>query len=58
MTPQHQLTAPLKGLRLSGILETLDARQRQAIEGHWSYEDFLARLLEDEIERRAQKQLA
>ena len=57
-TPQHQLTPPLKHLRLSGVLETLDARQRQAIAEHWSYEDFLARLLDDEIERRAQKQLA
>jgi len=57
-TPQHQLTPQLKQLRLSGVLETLDARQRQAIDAHWSYEDFLARLLDDEIERRAQKQLA
>lgn len=58
MTPQHQLTPQLKQLRLSGVLDTLDARQRQAIAEHWSYEDFLARLLDDEIERRAQKQLA
>ncbi len=58
VTPQHQLTPQLKQLRLSGVLETLDARQRQAIDGRWSYEDFLARLLDDEIERRAQKQLA
>jgi len=57
MTPQHQLTPHLKHLRLSGVLETLDARQRQAIDGQWSYGDFLARLLEDEIERRAQRQL-
>ena len=54
----HQLTAPLKQLRLSGILETLEARHRQAIEGKWTYIEFLARLLEDEVERRAQKQLA
>ena len=32
-------------------------RSRQAIDGHWSYTEFLARLLEDEVERRAQKQL-
>ncbi len=56
--PRHQLTAQLTHLRLAGMLETLDARQRQAIEGQWSYEDFLARLLDDESERRAQKQLA
>jgi DNA replication protein DnaC len=55
---RHQLTPQLKQLRLSGILETLDARNRQAVDGKWSYVEFLARLLEDEVERRAQKQLA
>ncbi|MDP9415784.1 MAG: ATP-binding protein [Pseudomonadota bacterium] len=54
----HQLTPQLKHLRLSGILETLEARTRQAVEGTWSYQEFLARLVEDEVERRAQKQLA
>jgi DNA replication protein DnaC len=39
-------------------LQTLEARNRQAIEGQWSYIEFLARLVEDEVERRAQKQLA
>ena len=53
----HQLHAPLKQLRLSGMLETLVARTRQAVDGTWSYEEFLGRLLEDEVERRAQKQL-
>jgi DNA replication protein DnaC len=57
MELKHQLTPHLKHLRLSGILETLDARNRQAIEGKWSYVEFLWRLLEDEVERRAQKQL-
>jgi DNA replication protein DnaC len=47
----------MRTLRLSGILQTLDARHRQAVEGQWSYLDFLTRLLEDEVERRAQKQL-
>jgi DNA replication protein DnaC len=55
---RHQLTPQLKQLRLSGVLETLDARHRQAVDGKWSYIEFLARLLEDEVERRAQKQLA
>jgi DNA replication protein DnaC len=55
---KHQLTPYLKHLRLSGVLETLDARNRQAIEGKWTYVEFLSRLLEDEVERRAQKQLA
>jgi len=57
MELKHQLTPHLKHLRLSGILETLEARNRQAIDGKWSYVEFLSRLLEDEVERRAQKQL-
>jgi DNA replication protein DnaC len=58
MELMHQLTPDLKHLRLSGVLETLEARHRQAVDGQWSYIEFLARLLEDEVERRAQKQLA
>jgi DNA replication protein DnaC len=54
----HQMVPFLKRLRLSGILQTLDVRNQQAIEGQWTYIEFLARLLEDEVERRAQKQLA
>lgn len=54
----HQLIPFLKRLRLSGILQTLEARNQQAIDAQWTYVDFLARLLEDEVERRAQKQLA
>jgi len=54
----HQLIPFLKRLRLSGILQTLEVRHQQAIEGKWTYIEFLARLLEDEVERRAQKQLA
>jgi DNA replication protein DnaC len=57
MALTYELTPALKQLRLSGILETLDARQRQAIDGQWSYLEFLERLLQDEVERRAQKQL-
>ena len=57
MEMTHQLMPFLKRLRLSGILETLDVRNQQAIEGQWTYVEFLARLLEDEVERRAQKQL-
>ncbi len=54
----HQMVPFLKRLRLSGILQTLDVRNQQAIEEQWTYIEFLARLLEDEVERRAQKQLA
>ena len=58
MELNHQLTPKLKQLRLSGILATLTAREQQAIDGQWAYAEFLERLLEDEVERRAQKQLA
>jgi DNA replication protein DnaC len=58
MELNQQLIPKLKLLRLSGVLATLEARHRQAIDGQWSYVEFLERLLEDEVERRAQKQLA
>lgn len=58
MELMHQLTPHLKQLRLSGILETLESRNRQALDNQWSYVEFLSRLVEDEVERRAQKQLA
>jgi len=57
MELSHQIIPGLKRLRLSGILETLDVRNDQAIDGRWSYIEFLARLVEDEVERREQKQL-
>lgn len=57
MELNHHLEPKLKHLRLSGILATLEARTRQAIAGQWTYVEFLERLLEDEVERRAQKQL-
>lgn len=57
MELKHQLEPDLKRLRLSGILETLDARNRQAVDGKWTYIEFLSRLLQDEVARRSQKQL-
>jgi DNA replication protein DnaC len=51
------LAPNLKLLRLSGILETLEVRNQQAIREQWTYEEFLTRLLQDEVERRAQKHL-
>ncbi|WP_198924341.1 ATP-binding protein, partial [Acidithiobacillus caldus] len=45
----------LRALRLSGILESLEARNRQAIDGQLAYTEFLALLLQDEIARRDQK---
>ena len=58
MELKHQLETPLKRLRLSGILESLDIRTQQAIDGQWSYGEFLSRLLEDEVARREHKQLS
>lgn len=47
----------LKKLKLSGLLETLELRTRQASEDDMSHADFLYRLLSDEVERRDAKQL-
>jgi len=58
MEMTHQLIPFLKRLRLSGVLDTLETRNQQAIDDKWTYVEFLARLLEDEVERRGQKQLA
>ena len=57
MELKHQLSGQLRHLRMSGVMETLEVRNRQAIDGQWSYIEFLSRLVEDEVERRAQKQL-
>jgi len=57
MASTPSLTPQLKHLRLSGILETLEVRHRQATDEQWSYTEFLERLLQDEVERRGQKQL-
>jgi DNA replication protein DnaC len=53
----HQLTPMLRTLRLSGILETLEVRNRQAVEQQSSFVEFLTMLLHDEVERRAQSKL-
>ncbi|HRI09653.1 MAG TPA: ATP-binding protein, partial [Nannocystaceae bacterium] len=58
MSLSEQLTPVLKKLRLSGVLDTLDLRLREAAEGNLDYVEFLFRLLHDETERRDQKQLA
>ncbi len=52
-----QLTPMLRTLRLSGILATLEVRNRQAVEGRSSFIEFLTLLLQDEVERRAQSAL-
>ena len=57
MTGTDALHATLKKLRLSGILETLDLRSRQAGDENLSHSEFLFRLLCDEVERRDGRQL-
>ena len=52
-----ELTIILKKLRLSGVLETLDIRMREATESNLSHDEFLFRLLGDEAQRRDARQL-
>jgi DNA replication protein DnaC len=53
----EKLTPQLKALRLSGILETLDVRNMEAIESKLSHIEFLGLVLNDEFERRENKKL-
>lgn len=55
MNPMPQLEPMLKQLRLSGILDSLAARNHQAIESKLAYTDFLALLIQDEVARRDQR---
>jgi len=55
MHPIPELVPYLKQLRLSGILDSLDARNRQALDSKLAYTEFLALLIEDEVARREQK---
>ena len=52
MTRTHQLEASLSTLRLSGMLDTLEARLGQAQAGELGHLEFLQVLCEDEIARR------
>jgi DNA replication protein DnaC len=56
MNPMPSLEPMLKQLRLSGVLDSLEARNRQAIESKLAYTDFLALLIQDEVARRHQRQ--
>lgn len=58
MNPSPDLIPMLKLLRLSGILDSIEQRNRQALEGRFSYMDFLAIILQDEVARRSQKRFA
>jgi DNA replication protein DnaC len=57
MHPIDELVPVLKKLRLSGILQTLDLRQKEVAEDDLSIPEFLYRVLNDEVERRDAKQL-
>lgn len=57
MNPMPELAPLLKQLRLSGILDSLEVRNRQAIAEKLAYTDFLALLIQDEVARREQKKL-
>jgi DNA replication protein DnaC len=53
----HPLLPKLKALRLSGMLQTLDTRAAQATERSLTPAEFLAIMLDDELERRDQTRL-
>lgn len=58
MNPIPELTPQLKQLRLSGILDSLEARNRMAIDSKLAYTEFLALLIGDEVARRDHKKFA
>lgn len=57
MTSTDELASVLKKLRLSGVLQTLPLRVQQAVDENLDQQEFLYRLLHDEVERRDGKQL-
>ncbi len=57
MGTEQDLVPVLKKLRLSGVLNTLDLRVRQAVDDDLSHIEFFYRVLHDEVERREAKQL-
>jgi DNA replication protein DnaC len=54
----HPLLPKLRQLKLGGMALTLDTRASQASDRHLSPLEFLALLLDDELERRSQQRLA
>ena len=57
MSANDDLIRLLKKLRLSGVLQTIDLRTRQAVDDGVGHGEFLYRLLNDEAERRDGRQL-
>jgi DNA replication protein DnaC len=58
MSDIQHLVKKLRSLKLGGMLDTLELRLKQCQEGHLGYMEFLEFLLEDELQRRANKKLA
>ncbi|WP_353239595.1 IS21-like element helper ATPase IstB [Limnohabitans sp.] len=58
LNPAPELAPALKQLRLSGILDSLEARNREAIQAKLAYTEFLALLISDEVARREQKKFS
>ena len=58
INPMPELAPLLKQLRLSGFLDSLAQRNREAIEGKLAYTEFLALVVQDEVARREQKKFA
>jgi len=52
MGVSDELVCILKKLRLSGVIQSLDIRIRQATDDNLGHMEFLYRLLSDEVERR------
>ena len=57
MSSTDDLVPILKKLRMSGVLQSLELRVRQAADDNLAHVEFLYRLLADEAERRDGKQL-
>lgn len=58
MTAPHELAKSLRALKLSGMLDTLEARLAQARAGELGHLEFLQVLCEDEVARRSATALA
>ena len=57
MSDIQHLVKKLKSLKMGGMQETLEVRLKQCQDGHLGYMEFLEFLLEDELQRRANKKL-
>lgn len=58
INPMPELAPLLKQLRLSGLMDSLAQRNREAIESKLAYTEFLALVVQDEVARRDQKKFA